>query len=113
MSASIKIEHSGKTSAFTPSGKLVMNFGEPCVCWSFSVKNLENWLTTIEEIINEIPPAHRRPLEDLYFSLKAAHKRHEKEHEEVVTNAPSEDDLMQYLMSYSAAMIWESMEGRK
>ena len=113
MPASIKTEASGETSAFTPEGKLVMNFGKPCVAWGFSVVDLEQWLTTIEETINDIPPAHRWSFERLYFSLKAAHKKHQEEHEEVVTEAPTQDDLMSYLTSYSAAMAWEALEGKK
>jgi len=113
MPASIKTEPSGQTSAFTPEGKLVMNYGHPYVAWGFSVKNLENWLTTLEELIPTVPPAHCYSLESLYFSLKAAHQRHLLEHEQVVSDAPNGDDLMQYLASYSAAMSWEAIEGRK
>lgn len=113
MPAHIKTEPSGQTSAFTPDGHIVMNYGAPVVVWSFTIKDLESWLTTIEEIVGTIPPAHRLSIEKLYFSLKAAHSRHRQEHEEIVTDAPTSDDLMQYLASYSAAMAWEAMEGRK
>lgn len=113
MPATIKTEQSGQTSAFTPDGKLVMNYGLPYVAWGFTVDKLEDWLTTLEELIVTIPPSHRYSLESLYFSLKAAHQRHLLEHEEVVTNAPNGDDLMQYLASYSAAMAWELLEGKK
>ena len=110
MPAHIKTESSGQTSAFTSKGKLVMNYGQPVIAWSFMVKDLENWLTTIEETINDVPPAHRRSLEKLYFSLKAAHKRHVAEHEQVVSDVPNADDLMQYLASYAAALSIETME---
>lgn len=110
MPARIKTEPSGETSAFTSEGRLVMNYGAPCVAWSFTVQCLEDWLTTIEETIGTIPPAHRRSFETLYFSLKAAHKKHKEEHEAVVTDAPNSDDLMQYLTSYAAAMCVELME---
>ena len=113
MHSTIKTEHNGSISAFTPDNRLVMHYGSPRVSWSFSVDNLENWLTTIEEIVNIVPPAHRYALENLYFSLKAAHQRHQQEHEEVVTEAPTSDDLMSYLTAYSAAMAWEAVEGRK
>ena len=113
MPAFIKTEPSGETSAFTPDGKLVMNYGRPYVAWGFSVDKLEDWLTTLEEAMITVPPAHRYSLETLYFSLKAAHRRHQQEHEMVVSEAPSEDDLINYLASYSAAMAWETMEGTK
>ncbi|MGA1296488.1 MAG: hypothetical protein ACO3X1_14355 [Burkholderiaceae bacterium] len=80
--------------------------------WSFRIKQLEDWLTTLEQIIPE-QTAHRYALEGLYFSLKAAHKRHEKQHNEIVTDAPTSDDLMSYLVAYSAAMAYEAMEGNK
>jgi aminopeptidase-like protein len=114
MPASIRFETLDQSvSAFTPDGKLVMNYGRPCVAWGFSITDLEEWLTTIEETINDIPPAHRWALERLYFSLKGAHEQHKREHEAVVTDAPSSDDLMSYLASYAAAMAYEAMEARK
>jgi hypothetical protein len=92
-------------SAFTPHGQLAMNGGAPCVAWSFRIKELEEWLTTLEEIMpHESVIPHRRLLEGLYFSLKAAHKRHIEEHNEIVTDAPTADDLMQYLAAYAAAI---------
>lgn len=92
-------------SAFTPDGKLTMNGGLPTVGWSFRIKDLENWLTTLEEImLHESMTSHRQALEGLYFSLKAAHKRHVDEHNEIVTDAPTPDDLVSYLMAYAAAI---------
>ena len=113
MPSTIKTEYNGAISAFTPDNKLVMNYGSPYVNWGFSVDKLEEWLTTLEEIVNIVPPAHRCALLSLYGSLEAAHMRHRKEHEEVVTAAPTSDDLMSYLTAYAAAMAWEAMEGRK
>ena len=103
MTSTIKTE-AGTVTAFTPENHLVMNYGRPCVAWSFGVEKLEDWLTTMEEIIGTVPPAHRHSLETLYFSLKAAHKRHLLEHNEVVSEAPTSDDLMAYLAAYAAAM---------
>jgi hypothetical protein len=113
MPSAIKTEYNGTISAFTSDNKLVMNYGSPCVSWGFRVDKLEEWLTTIEEIGNVVAPVHRHALDSLYCSLKAAHMRHQKEHEEVVTEAPTADDLMSYLTAYSAAMAWEALEGRK
>ena len=91
------------TSAFTKDNHLVMVNSRPCVAWSFCISDLENWLTTLEEVIPQ-HPAHRFLLEGLYFSLKAAHVKHQKQHEEVVTDAPTADDLMDYLAAYAAAI---------
>ena len=96
------------TSAFVKNDhgmKIVMNAGAPCVEWSFRVAKLQQWLTTLEEVmIKENNAGNRRDLEGIYFSLKAAHSRHLKEHEEVVTDAPTADDLQAYLADYAAAV---------
>lgn len=92
-------------SAFTADQRLVMNGSAPCVAWSFRIKELEDWLTTLEEImVNKTMTPHRRTLESLYFSLKAAHVKHEEQHNEIVTDAPTADDLMEYLAAYSASI---------
>ena len=114
MPSKIKTETDQTVTAFTADGSLIMNFGSPIVSWSFSIKHLEDWLTTLEEVmLKETNMTNRYVLERLYFGLKAAHKRHLAEHEQVITEAPTEDDLMSYLTAYSAAMAWEAMEGRK
>jgi hypothetical protein len=96
------------TAAFIeeqPSCKAVMLQGQPHVEWGFNVNRLEQWLTTIEEALNDLPTkAHHHGLKDLYFCLRAAQEQHIKEHEQIVTEAPSEEDLMAYLSAYSAAV---------
>lgn len=104
MPATIKTETTGCITAFTPEHALVMDCGTPCVAWGFNVDKLEAWLTTLEEAIPTVAPAHRYALEGLYFSLKAAHKRHLREHDEVVSDAPTSSDLMAYLAAYAVAM---------
>jgi hypothetical protein len=85
--------------------QIVMSGSAPCVEWSFRIKELENWLTTLEEAMtNEGCYGQRRGLEDIYFSLKAAHKKHQAQHEAIVTDAPTADDLQAYLMAYAAAI---------
>jgi hypothetical protein len=85
--------------------QIVMSGSAPCVEWSFRIKELENWLTTLEEAMtNEGCYGQRRGLENIYFSLKAAHKKHQAQHEAIVTDAPTADDLQAYLMAYAAAV---------
>ena len=85
--------------------QIVMNSNAPCVEWSFRIKELENWLTTLEEAMtNEGCYGQRRGLEDIYFSLKAAHKKHQTQHDAIVTDAPTADDLQAYLAAYAAAI---------
>lgn len=104
MTSRIKTEPSGEITAFTADNTLVMNYGNPHVAWGFSVKRLEEWLITLEEAMSVMPACHSRSIETLYFSLKAAHKRHLQEHDAVISDAPSEDDLTGYLVAYAAAM---------
>ena len=91
-------------SAFTSDSACVMTCGSPHVAWGFSCSMLEDWLTTLEEIMPTIEPCHLWAIERLYFSLKAAHKKHQAQHEEIVSEAPNADDLMAYLVAYTSAM---------
>jgi hypothetical protein len=103
------------TSAFLKTdsrSSLVMTCGDPYVEWGFRIEKLEQWLTTLEETIShEANTGNRYDLESLYFSLKAAHTRHLQEHEAVVTEAPTADDLQAYLAAYAAAVSTASQEG--
>lgn len=101
--ATIYQDSSYGPSAFTKHNDIVMNNSQPCVGWSFRIKQLEEWLTTLEEIIPE-HTAHRSSLEGIYCSLKAAHNKHQQQHDEIVTEAPSAEDLMEYLTAYASAL---------
>jgi hypothetical protein len=96
------------TTAFLDSGSslaVVMSCGSPYVEWGFRIERLEQWLTTLKEtILHEANTGNRQDLEDLYFSLKAAHARHLEQHQEIVTEAPNADDLQAYLTAYAAAV---------
>lgn len=89
-------------TAFNGKDKLVMLDSRPMVNWGFSLEKLEDSLTTLEEIMNIVPPCHRYSLETLYFSLKAAHQKLEQEHAEM-TEEPTATDFQEYLAAYAAA----------
>ena len=95
-------------SAYIDSGhglQIAMSGGAPCVEWSFRVQQLQQWLTTLEEVmVKEGNAGNRRDLEGIYFSLKAAHGRHLDQHAEIVTDTPTADDLQTYLAAYAAAV---------
>jgi hypothetical protein len=95
-------------SAFVDRGyglQVVMNLGVPCVEWSFHIKELQEWLTTLEEkIATESSQGNKEALEGVYYSLKAAYVAHLRQHEAVVTEAPTADDLQSYLAAYAAAV---------
>jgi len=110
LTAIINHDHYGP-SAFIRSDygtQVIMNGSVPTVEWSFRIKELENWLTTLEEAMKEAMAGDSygqlRGLEGIYFSLKAAYKKHQKQHQEVVSEAPTADDLMAYLAAYTEAM---------
>lgn len=92
------------TSAFKADGTMVMLDNEPRCSASFRLTKLEEWLVTLEEIIPTAPPAHMYHLQDLYFALKGARLQAEKDHEEMLTESPTADDLMAYLIAYTAAI---------
>ena len=90
-------------TAFNSEDKLVMLDSRPMVNWGFSSQRLEESLTTLEEIMDIVPPCHRYSLEALYFSLKAAHQKLQLEHNEM-TEEPTATDFQEYLVAYAAAV---------
>jgi len=89
-------------TAFNSNDRLVMLDSRPMVNWGFSLEKLEDSLTTLEEVMNIVPPCHRYSLETLYFSLKAAHQKLQLEHAEM-TEEPTATDFQEYLAAYAAA----------
>jgi len=106
--ASIIQQQAHGPNAFIDKGyrmQLAMSGGAPYVEWGFCIKQLQEWITTMEETISQEANAHNRShLEGILFSLKAAHARHLEQHEEIVTDAPNADDLQAYLSAYAAAV---------
>jgi len=93
------------TSVFTDKGDLVMNLDRPVVSSYLQIKELEEWLITLEETMaRETNVVNRRSLEGIYFMLKAARRKHLDQHEEVQSQAPTADDLQAYLSAYAAAI---------
>lgn len=92
-----------------PSCQAVMVGGEPCVAWGFTISKLEQWITTLEQQLETASGPTWRSLHSLCCSLKAAHDQHLAEHAQVVTEAPSADDLMAYLAAYTAAVATEAV----
>jgi len=92
-----------------PTYQAVMVGGEPCVAWSFTIPKLEEWITTLEEQLETASGPTWSSLHSLCCSLKAAHNQHLTEHAQVVTEAPSADDLMAYLAAYAAAVAAEAV----
>ena len=105
MPSHIKIEPTGAVSAFTANNRLVMNGDHPTVSTFLRVKEMHDWVTTLEEVMVQPNMAHHRyHLEAMYFAFKGAIRRHQEEHAEVVSEAPTAEDLLEYLVSYSRAI---------
>lgn len=91
-------------SAFTNKGALAMNCGAPTVGCYLRIADLENWLTTLEETMEHVPAEHKSSLSWLIITLRSIHDKHIKEHQEIVTEAPTADDQIAYLAAYAAAI---------
>ena len=95
--------HEQKASAFIHSTygcQVVMSTGEPIVAWSFRIADLQQWITSLEEL----PVEQRRQFDGLLSHLLAAHNKHKEQDQFVINNAPSAEDLEDYLLDYSAAV---------
>lgn len=101
--AIVQTEYNGATSAFLGS-KLVMNFDNPVVACCLRVKQLENSITTLEQLLPGVEACHQSSLVELLIVLKVVHQRHIEEHNEIVTAAPTAEDQMAYLVAYAAAI---------
>lgn len=103
MTVHIATENDGSVTAFLDK-ELVMSYGHPTISTFLRVNEMERWMTTLEEVmVLSDATAHRYDLESMYFALKATVKRHTKNHLEVVSEAPTADDLQEYLSAYAAA----------
>lgn len=106
-------QQSHGTSAAINTGngvQSVMCAGVPFVQYSFRVRPLQQWLTTLEEVIVKEENANNRlDLENIYFSIKAIYNHHLKQHEEIITAAPTADDLQAYLAAYAAEVGAQSL----
>ncbi len=95
----------GTISATSNSNELVMVCSIPMVQGYFSIVDLQRWTTTLEEIIgNKRNAAHQYALEGMCLVFKHMLDKHQEQHEEVISAAPTADDLQSYLAFYSAAI---------
>lgn len=90
------------------SCKCVMVVNEPVVAWGFNIKQLEDWIATLEQQLEAVSGPTWYSLHRLLSSLRAAHDRHLLEHRQVVSEAPTADDLTAYLAAYAAAVATEA-----
>lgn len=92
----------GTISARADNNEVVMACSIPMVQSYFTISDLQRWTTTLEEIMsNKRNAAHQYALEGMCLVFKHMLDKHEEQHAEVVSAAPTADDLQAYLASYS------------
>lgn len=107
MTASISKTPSGGVYAFLntePLPPCAMVHGRPVVDAVLDVKEVQNWVTTLEEVLPNVPACHYGTLALMVVRLQVVLDQHNKEHEQVITEAPTAEDLIEYLASYLKAM---------
>jgi len=107
MPASISQGAPGAVFAFldgVPTRPCVMVHGTPVVEAMLDVRKLEEWVTTLEEVLPGVPTQHYGTLMLLLVRLQVALDTHNKQHQEAATEAPTEQDMLDYLAAYAAAM---------
>jgi len=94
----------GTISATSNSNELVMVCSIPMVQGYFNIADLQRWTTTLEEIMgNKHNVEHQYAFQGMCLVFKYMLDKHEEQHAEVVSAAPTADDLQAYLASYAAA----------
>jgi hypothetical protein len=94
----------GTISARSNNDEVVMVCSIPMVQGYFNISDLQRWITTLEEtMVNEKSMAHQHDLENMRVTFQAMLIKHQDQHEEVISAAPTADDLQAYLASYAAA----------
>lgn len=101
-----KFYHWGeKLSAFTSDNRLVMSFGSPITHIPFNIAELQGFVCTLEQAIDDEPNAKQRiALGAIKIIFEASLKIAKRDHEEIVSNAPVGADLEEYMLNYANAV---------
>lgn len=82
-----------------------MSFGSPIVECPITVLELKSFICTLEQAITEEPSfAQRRGLEHIASVFRAGLQAHERQHEQIMKEAPSGADFEEYMMNYAKAV---------
>lgn len=91
-------------------GRIRMSFGSPIVECSIVISELQNFITTLEQAIDDEPNFYQQQgLRNILCAFKAAYQMHLQQHEELVKNAPTGADFEEYMMSYAKAVQQEAV----
>jgi len=87
------------------NGHIRMSFGSPIVECLITVKELQSFVCTLERAIEEEPNlAQRRGLEHIASVFRAGLKAHERQHEQLMKEAPTGADFEEYMVNYAKAV---------
>lgn len=85
--------------------KLVMSMGEPVVARHFTVKELQEYICTLEQAIEDEPKfGQRLGLQRIHCALTISLDALKQNHEEFCKAAPSGADFEEYLSFYNNAV---------
>lgn len=86
-------------------GRIRMSFGSPIVECHFLVSELQTFIMTLEQAIDDEPSfTQQKSLQHIVSCFKAAYALHLKQHEELMEEAPSGADFEEYMVSYANAI---------
>jgi hypothetical protein len=81
-----------------------MVHGTPVVEAMLDVVEVQKWITTLEEVRENAPVCHCGTLSTMIARLQVVLDNHDKQHQQVISEAPTAEDQMAYLVSYLKAM---------
>lgn len=92
-------------SAFTADNRLVMSLGSPIANVPITITELQSFVCTLEQAIDDEPNAAQRiALGSIKMIFQASLKQAQKDYEEIVEQAPTSADLEEYMLSYARAV---------
>lgn len=84
---------------------MAMCFGDPTVMRSFSMKDLQEYICTIEKAIDEEPNlVQQLALERILYAFITSLDMIKQNHEDLCKEAPTGADFEEYLMNYNKAI---------
>ena len=106
MTTSISKTASGEVYAFCGEAAqpCAMVHGTPVVNAMLSVEEVQRWITTLEEVRENAPVCHYGTLSMMIVRFQVVLDNHDKQHEKIITEAPTPEDMVEYLSSYLKAM---------
>ena len=104
--ASITKAQTGEVYAFSGIAQrpCAMVHGTPVVDATLHVAEVQQWITTLEEVRESVPVCHYGTLSMMIIRLQVILDNHDKQHQEIITDAPTPEDMVEYLSSYLKAM---------